>query len=86
MTGVAVKVTEVPAQMAPVGLAVMLTLTGLDGFTVTGNTVGEGADTPPLVKFTLIFWLPAVFHVTVAVLSVEVPPEVIVPPPETAQT
>ena len=34
MTGVAVKVTEVPAQMVPAGEAAMLTLTGLSGFTV----------------------------------------------------
>ena len=34
MVGVAVKVTEVPAQMVVPGLAAMLTLTGRFGFTV----------------------------------------------------
>jgi hypothetical protein len=33
LTGVAVKVTEVPAQIAPEGEAVILTLTGRTGFT-----------------------------------------------------
>lgn len=34
MVGVAVKVTDVPAQIVVDGLAAMLTLTGNDGFTV----------------------------------------------------
>ena len=34
MTGAAVKVTDVPAQTAPEGIAVMLTLTGRFGLTV----------------------------------------------------
>ena len=33
MVGVAVKVTEVPAQIAPAGEATILTLTGRDGLT-----------------------------------------------------
>ena len=36
MVGLAVKVTEVPAQMAPDGEADILTLAGNNGFTVTG--------------------------------------------------
>jgi hypothetical protein len=34
LTGLAVKVTEVPAQMAPDGEADMLTLAGSNGFTI----------------------------------------------------
>ena len=34
LTGVAVKVTEVPVQIAPAGTAAMLTLTGKSGLTV----------------------------------------------------
>jgi len=34
LTGVAVKVTEVPAQIVPDGLAAMLTLTGNTGLTL----------------------------------------------------
>ena len=34
LVGVAVKVTEVPAQIAPDGTAAMLTLAGNSGFTV----------------------------------------------------
>ena len=35
MVGVAVKVTDVPLQMVPAGLAAINTLTGSTGFTVT---------------------------------------------------
>lgn len=58
------------------------------GKTVTVKGKTTGAEVHPLASLylTVTFRDPAVFHVTVAVLSVEPPPEVIVPPADTVQT
>lgn len=48
LTGDAVKVTELPAQIAPAGFAVIVTLEGRFGFTVMFLTAEAGEHVPPV--------------------------------------
>ena len=57
-----------------------------DALTVTLKGLEVAEQLLPLVVLTVTLWDPAVFHLIVTVLSVDVPPDITAPPEDTLQT
>jgi len=74
LVGVAVKVTEIPAQIAPPGLAEIFTTGVKIGFTsmfmVLEEAVGEARQAPPLTVMSQVTVFPFANVVVVKVLEV----------------
>ena len=60
MVGVAVKVTDVPVQIAPVGVAAMLTLTGSAKLIVTSAVAIAAAQPPEAATVLVTVYVPGV--------------------------